>query len=834
MKTKRFLLTVLLLSILFVQILPAQTISSEIEKQRSFIDIFKSLASNETRTPQEKVYLHLDNNSYLMDETIWFKAYVVRASSLAPTTLSQVLYVELLNSDGEIIQRKTLRVVKGQAYGEFDLSSLFLIHGGFYEIRAYTRAMLNWGGEVAFSRVVPVFEKSEKSSPGDFSNLYLYEAVPSKKTVAYRADAAPLRDNSTQEKKDLMVTFYPEGGERVEGLSSRVAFKVTDDKGVGQEAECRVLSSDGKQLASASVLHDGMGLLDVPASAVYAEIIKGQSTPIRFDLPKPQSDGCVMRVNMDKDSVSVLLKRSSAFSSETLGVSISCRGKACFFDTIKVDEKRLSVSMDALHDGVNQVTVFSASGRILAERLVWKVPYLSSTNLFVQQNSSSYKPFSPVILKLSLSDASKKATGGVFSLSVRDANGVLTGSESSIQQNLLLTSDIRGYIASPEYYFKSSDDQSLQALDLLLMVQGWRRYEWKEMAEVKPFVMKQPIEEGQFIDGIVSEKKSNLRPLSGVKVDLSIFLPGMSVQGSCVTDSVGHFAMLPPTYFGEGIGNFVTTMNGNRKNAKIVLNRAFRPKVRIYEPAELNANRNKGYKYIAVSEPNVFEWVDTFKGKVYPLPEAKVSGKKKDDYYSGRFTWGGGEDYGKRNANLYYNVMDEIETITDKGEEIPIVWDWLMKRNSHFEYDYGDYSSLKYKGRTAKVFLNNDKIVGSYDIFLDELKSVIINEERRESDTTFIMLYSSSSSAAKQKKGERMVRFHGYSVPAEFYSPDYRKTDVPTVADFDRTIFWAPNVVTDASGKATVSFYSNARSDLQLRISAQGLSFKGGLIDYSR
>ena len=54
---------------------------------------------------QEKIYVHTDNSAYFVGDTLWYKAYVVRADDLSPTDMSKLLYVELLTPDGYLVER---------------------------------------------------------------------------------------------------------------------------------------------------------------------------------------------------------------------------------------------------------------------------------------------------------------------------------------------------------------------------------------------------------------------------------------------------------------------------------------------------------------------------------------------------------------------------------------------------------------------------------------------------------------------------------------------------------------------------------------------------------
>ena len=154
---KHILSIILLFSFLFTS-----TVAQErMQQAEALFQRFKAAATFDYRYPREKVYVHFDNSGYMENDTIWCKAYVVRASSLTPTNLSRVLYTELLNADGQLIEQQILRIDSlGQANGCFALK--LPVRAGFYEVRAFTREMTNWGETACFSRVLPVFAAKQK------------------------------------------------------------------------------------------------------------------------------------------------------------------------------------------------------------------------------------------------------------------------------------------------------------------------------------------------------------------------------------------------------------------------------------------------------------------------------------------------------------------------------------------------------------------------------------------------------------------------------------------------------------------------------------------------
>ena len=856
--------------------LRAQTPSASAD---SLMRQFQQVAGYDQRWTREQVFVHLDNNGYFEGETIWFSAYVVRASTLRPTKLSRVLYVELLNAAGDVMERRKVRIDhEGRASGDIKLDAQ-TVRSGFYEIRAYTRAMLNWDTAAAFSRVVPVFRKpAEDTADGE---LVIGDAYAAGESPSQR----PKKDDdpfllAAQSEDGVLAAFYPEGGQRVEGQPSLVAFRLTDKRGNPIEATCRAYDTGGQLLATASAVHEGMGSFTLPATAgaAYATVEHGGTTT-RFDLPAPVPGYALSATWASADSLRLTVAGSASLAGRLLGLSVTARGRACFFDTIAVagaaPVERL-IPRAALGAGVCQATLVDGSGRVLAERLVWNDPP-PALRLAIRQNQTTYSPCSPVALEMELTDNEGRPRRGTFSLAVRDRGGELVARDGGIRESLLLSSDVRGYIARPEYYFAADDSAHRHALDLLLLVQGWRRYDWQEMAGIVEKKLAQPVEDGILVDGraVTGRKKG----IGDAQMRVRIYLANEILKGECETDKHGEFAFRSHSFFGEGIGDFLISRKGQPITGFVALNRNFAPTPRFIGDDERQLRKPLAPQRQNVPEPALFAWTDTLPKASITLSEAMVSAEGFDDYATGRYSWGGGESAGKQYADLYYNVEDELERYMDEGNSSPLIWDWLYERNKNFyfsidavdagtghaETDAGARGStlipgfrVEYKGRPVAIVLDNEVLGAKREGFIDgrdatalmadEIKSIVITEDpvayqrfvlpkvggslSENASTVTIFLYSNpGTNVYKNRRGRRITRIHGYSIPSKYYHPNYRMTDVPTANDHRRTLYWNPAVHTDESGKASAVFFSNSRDGLRLTFSAQGVQPDGRFVD---
>ena len=841
-----------------------------------------NLLTYHNRFTQEKVYLHLDNNGYIPGEKIWFKAYVFNAASLLPTDMSKVLYAELLDPYGQLIERKTLPVDNGRTYGNFNIDPV-LCRSGYYEVRAYTRAMLNWDNAFIFSRVIPIFDEPKDSV--NFTDLSIRPmAYDNQIGKDMRAQPQALVDSSTQKQGKMRLAFYPEGGYITRSLPSRVAFKLTDRDGLPLNAEVRLFRSDGQSLGTARVEHDGMGAFLLPADFTggYAVVSDENKKDRRFTLPQPRVEGASVVVDScdEKQGLCFKVLCSPAYKGQALGLSLTCRGRLCWFkDIVGTDSASLRIPADKLREGVLQLTLFTPRGEVMSERLVWSPRQLAAPTLTIRQNADSYAPFSPIVLDIDLRDAKQSPLQADFSLAVRDAGSETGTDAASLPVNMLLCSDLKGYIHNPSFYFADNSAARRHALDLLLMVQGYRRYSWREMAGLDAFRLRQPAEDGLLLLGSMNATRDAVKNLQKEhSLDLNFVLNTTSGTRffAAQTQKDGSFAIRLPDFY-EDAPSIITVTNDKdrRVYTELRLNRNFSPAALPYEPLALAKEIEIGNSRIsALAAPSqTFEWEDTIPdliSKIIQLHEVKISAKRTMGYQpSSRFTWMKGEEGTKRFARYYYNLRDELDRYQDEGRGVPSLWDWLKERNPNFYCD-PDGSEKTYKGQPVCVIIDNDRQengrlpdVVDNNFLMNDFRALVIVDNNAMADrvlsnirqdgaitmerdnsgapadntavnslrgaTFFLYSRPEEQQTTYYKRGTRWLTLHGYSMCDDFFSPDYRLSDTPTATDHRRTLYWNPSLTTDVNGHANVIFYSSSRPNERLVINMQGIAVNGQL-----
>lgn len=447
-----------------------------------------------TGLPQEKVYLHIDNTCYFVGDTIWYKAYVTRSDKGWLTDLSKIMYVELLTPDGYLVERQQLKMEDGTTHGAFILTDS--LYAGYYELRAYTRWMLNFGRHEHPHSKYTEDMFYNKQMAKDFFRDYdkLYSRVfpvfdHSKEAGRYAKDMTlrPMRRyyKARKGKPEIDLRFYPEGGHLIEGTDGHVAFEINDEEGKHLDAEFSIIDSDGKEVAQTRTLNRGRGvftLTDMKPDDKYKARLHYQDYDYEVKLPEVEKEGYALHVER-KDSVLRMIIQGTTESKEELGIQIQCNGVSKAFRKLSPADMRkdtVDIFWASLPTGVNQITVFNGEGRIYADRLFFVNHHDYDQPLItVEGIKQEYTPFELIELRMKL----LRHHDADVSLAIRDhATDETTYDNGTMLTEMLLASEIKGFVENPGWYFEADDSLHRHALDLLMMVQGWRRHDWRMMA----------------------------------------------------------------------------------------------------------------------------------------------------------------------------------------------------------------------------------------------------------------------------------------------------------------------------------------------------------------
>jgi len=723
--------------------------------------------------PQEKVTLHFDNTSYYQGDNIWFKCYVTSGQHQL-SELSKTLYVELLTPGGEIIDKRILKIENGQCHGEFLLNQL-PFYSGFYEVRAYTKYMLNFGEDAIFSRLLPVFDKPKVE--GNFEEK---EMIPYSRWSPY-----PMKRERPVREKAVNLRFFPEGGSLIQGITSKIAFEVTDEAGNPIDVTGVIIDGKNQELSTFASQHEGRGVLTfLPNDEKQEAVIDVSGKKYRFDMPAGLLQGVVMEVDnlSSPDSIGITLRKSGNMSSSgMLGVAVLSGGKLQNYFYVWIEEgETISYQLDKtlLPSGVAQIVLFNSNGEMLSDRLIFVAAENNRLTISAKTNKVAYRPYEPVTMELSVSDSESNPSNATFSLSVRDGAHMLENSHT-VLTDLLLMSEIKGYVRNPSWYFESDDDTHLSALDILLMVQGWRRYSWKRMTGLDPLDLKYLPEQGIEVSGRIVSTGVRQTPQPNVDVSLLLLQKGKEEEVGIddlseifVTDQKGRFSFTADV---EGQWNMIfgITEKGKPKNHLVMLNRLFSPKPKRYRFADMQVRLAETDNGIIKKEEKSDEPEEDFEAilqavrdslarlgideRVQRLDEVTVTAQRNNReqeifrsratslayydvnaeydnlYDSGKYT---GDDIHRMllNLNKNFRIMPNGGTITVRNDAFPIISGFV--NNSKDITLSAEYEHLFYNGKLTLFVIDYEPVFWSeaeyykyQQLSLRAIKSIYINED---------------------------------------------------------------------------------------------------------
>lgn len=681
----------ILLATLATALLQAQQPKDEAEKRMTNDDAAKQALQVGRVMQQERVFLHFDNSAYYLGETMWFKAYVSYGTNDRITTPSKVLYVELVAPEGYVVETKKYKIDEsGCCQGDFELNPLLL--SGYYEVRAYTRYMLNWGKEAVFSRVFPVFDKVNGDN-WDFKNM-----------LDRRRGFMRNGEWISSEQPDVELRFYPEGGHLVAGLKSKVAYELRGHEGEFINEQITVYA-DKAILLTTKPTHYGKGSFEItPQTGVkYTATVtalnkKEVRKEFKFTLPEIEEEGVTIATQESADSISFTIQNNFA-DAEEYAFSILYRGAMGYYKKIAPGEKSkiFTLSKKELLEGVNKAIVFCGETP-LAERCFFiehdniEKSDRSTIKLTVKGNNEainelSLAPYEKVTLNIAREDGKPIPANANLSLAVSDVAGnVETSWDYNIYTYLLLGSELKGYIPNAAQYFNKNNNKRKEQLDLVMLTNGWTSYDWSKLTRER-FDKLQPIERGITIKGAFYRKNRgsalgnidevSLVPLKDNLTQLLISYEGKEVSSySFRTDSAGEFIVETKDFYGKRIAALqpqTTVKQSDNIRYAFALDRYFSPDFRLYDYWERNtgapADENEAEGGSSLVQLSPFEFMLS---QVEVVSSAKKEAKSRPPHSEMRFNfldeWEYAQDvsylrdFGTYKDNVYKETLKQLES----------------------------------------------------------------------------------------------------------------------------------------------------------------------------
>lgn len=783
-------------------------------QQEELTDFLKNFQSHQENNPVEKVFLHLDKTEYAQAETIWIKSYLVAGAGHLPSPFSKTLYVELVNEAGELAKRLTLRSEEGMSK-----ASLVIPRNqkqGNYYLRAYTNWMKNQKQDFFFSK-----------------KIRIYSLKPGQNIVAKTMETNP------------ELKFYPEGGHLVSEVSSRLAFELTGVYTKDKQYSGKIFDKNDQEVTSFSTLHEGRGMVGfLPKTDGYYATIDGFTR--RFNLPDIAPSGIVLSANSrSKDFVTVSLK-SNQPDQNTYYLVAHTRGYITYASQIRLTGTRgfSKINKATLPEGITHIALLNGAMQPMAERLVF-VDKQEGLVVKVSPNKDSYGPRELATVGIKVTDQAGKPVQGSFSLSAFNA-GLVQNDQSvyNIRTNLLLSSDLPGHIKDPSQYFTGNEEAN-QHLDLLMMVNGWSRFDWSDLGQPES-ENSFPVEIGLSLEGRLM--KNNGGPAKDGKVLVVNASQGTAETPYALADEQGNFKFQNLHYFDTTTLRFQGFQRAGMKNVKFRIDSSFEilPLKNSYEVNSVfdNPLRVDAFRKYAKTALEIDSTYRRVNGITYLGDVTVTADKRKEKYRVLQSQYGEGESF----LNF-----DEIPFEQKSGRD---PYNLLLGRvagfamvPAHQQIDID--SSLKDDPLNRVPRLRQGSFVGTPLVFLDNVE---IGWEQvyelQAVDIDYVEIYKSSSSAMfgtrgasgaiaiytlkgkkmfenQPKPGMLFTKLPGYHAPREFYAPRYdTKRRQRYVPDERATIFWAPMISTNAEGEAMIDFYTPDQS-VYVSIDLQGISLSG-------
>lgn len=846
-----------------------------------------------TNFPQEKLYVQTDKPYYSAGEEIWFKAYLVNETTLELNALSQFVYVELINKMDSVLYRVKIKKDSTGFAGHIKLKPE--TPSGTYSLRAYTYWMQNVGTDFFFSKNILIGNKIDDRMSGKitygtavdglvpatltFTDAAQNPIVGKRVDIKQNWDSAKKKtfsmitandgtvkwhiaiDPKDDSKKDIQVSmddekyktnislpefssdfdvqFFPESGNLLDNTLQCLAFKAIGKDGLSVDITGKVFTYKNEEICELSTLIKGMGKFSIktqPNERYYALVKKVNGIEKRVELPKTQTTGAAIQLVYNQGKILYKVCNQTTIPNESLYLLLHSRGKVFVVQPLKDLEGQISESL--LPGGIVSFSVIDSLGNTYCERLSF-VRNFNFPTVSLQSDKPVYSKREMVNLNFNVLSQQGNPVKGNFAISITDQQTVKQDSlADNIISNLLLTSDIKGYVEEPETYFADNKAATIEKTDVLMLTQGWRRFNTADIVKASYQQPKFYMEAGQVLSG----KVINLFNKPSKKCGIIMIPSNNSDIKLAQTDSLGRYS-IDGIQFPDSSSFILKAKKGiTLGDVEIIPDSDIFPKPTVYIPTPLKAN-------VATVEQNEYfkqskEKYFTEGGmRVVNLSEVTVKAAKKEtESNTSHYFYSGGEDAKITSDKLKQfpgQPISRVLRITTAGMfhggmggmGDPVLMIDGMERS----WDVVDWIDLDevesisvYRGASAAIFGSG---VANAEISAKGANPYL--GTRRTDGAIAITLKRGRDREAQKPISLTTVSPLGYQKPAEFYVPKY---DVDSVrlsekADLRTTIYWNPKLETDDNGNVHVKFYTGDKAN-NYSVVMEGITSSGEICRY--
>ncbi|AZQ65094.1 hypothetical protein EI427_23035 [Flammeovirga pectinis] len=772
----------------------------------------------------DAIYLHTDKPYYIAGEHLWFKVYLRKSSSLLPDQWSKNVKVELLNPDGEILENRDIYAIGKHSNGDFKLRTD--LPEGRYRLRAYTNWMRNFGDSTFFTQEIHIYQINPDSLRTE--EVVLEEGTSNNKVL-----------NRTQK---LDLQFFPEGGKLINDVASKVGVKLVNKSGFGEEFSASIFSKEGKEITTVKSNTLGMGsffLMGVLNGEYYAILDRDKNTnnPKQYKLPKVNEVGTTLFVTSNLDKVSVKIISTDTALKEGGYLIASTKGKINYMWECPPNRKIIPLSMKLkdVQDGIVKLTLLNKDLQPIVERVIFNYhPQEVDLNLA----KTDYRKREKVDIDINVKDENGVPIKGEASLAIVDKSLVdISQKKNNIISELILSSEIHGFIENPMWYFQDYSKEKHFYLDELMLTQGYRKIEWLSKAtdSLKVDFIPEP---GISIKGKTSnywnEKKAQQSEISMTA------LGSKFVHESVITDELGGFTFTGMVFF-DTTDFIFQAKKYKAKKSKVTKNSSINISLFAIEPPLAESIQEErvavpSNNSLAAFEEEMLkiEKIDrAFNTKTIILDEIEIVDTAEPDEFD-------------RASKMYTNYTARLVTDSLSYAGGYNVWEFLqmemktaqvlrraglMNASASIDDDgnilEADQVPVVLDGFPADVEML--RTMSMTDIgFIDVLDAASGSMYLSNSVNGVIALYTRQGGGGSYiVQGIDAITSPGFYTSKEFYTPKYDvQKDEHAKPDHRITLMWEPNIFLDENGQARVSFFTDDKST-NYHIEIEGISNKG-------